>query len=266
MLTRDDYTVTDAEEVLGHVADLGIEHLGFKDAGADPATLRRLQRRITALGATSYLEVVSTSREQALKSVRTAVDLGVDVLMGGTWVAESLNLLSGTSVDYLPFVGSPVGHPTRLAGTPEQVAEDCRRAEAAGCAGVDLLAYRATEASPLDLVRAARAATKGRLVVAGSITTAEQVTNLATAGVNAFTVGTAAFAGTIDPRAGTLRSQLRTVLSMMPGPTPDRPGPREIAFDHATSRADEGRIVDTTMSKLECQKGHSPRMSTDQNN
>jgi hypothetical protein len=38
-----------------------------------------------------------------------------------------------------------------------------------GCAGIDLLAYRATDAEPLDLVRAARAATSGRLVVAGSI-------------------------------------------------------------------------------------------------
>ena len=30
-----------------------------------------------------------------------------------------------------------------------------------GCAGIDLLAYRAFEADPLDLVRAARAATEG---------------------------------------------------------------------------------------------------------
>ncbi len=38
---------------------------------------------------------------------------------------------------------------------PDRIADDCRRAEAAGCAGVDLLAYRATDANPLDLVRAA---------------------------------------------------------------------------------------------------------------
>ncbi|KAB1141036.1 hypothetical protein F7R91_34020 [Streptomyces luteolifulvus] len=50
----------------------------------------------------------------------------------------------------------------------DRIAPDCHPAEAAGCAGVDLLAHRATEADPLDLVRAARAATTGRLVVAGS--------------------------------------------------------------------------------------------------
>ncbi|MXM65261.1 hypothetical protein GR925_17865 [Streptomyces sp. HUCO-GS316] len=47
----------------------------------------------------------------------------------------------------------------------DRFAADCHRAEAAGCAGVGLLAHRAIEADPLDMVRAA---ITGRLVVAGS--------------------------------------------------------------------------------------------------
>ncbi|WP_437024196.1 HisA/HisF-related TIM barrel protein [Streptomyces sp. enrichment culture] len=94
------------------------------------------------------------------------------------------------------------------------MADDCRRAEAAGCAGVDLLAYRATDADPLDLVRAARAATTGRLVVAGSITSTDRIQALASAGADAFTIGSAAFGGPLQPHAGTLRSQLAPVVGL----------------------------------------------------
>ncbi|MFG3188739.1 hypothetical protein [Streptomyces omiyaensis] len=215
MLTRDDRTVTDCLDVLDAIAGLGITHIGFKDVGVDRATLARLHARIREGGATTYLEVVSTDRDAALASVRTAADLGVDRLMGGTWIDETLALLDGTSVDYLPFAGEPVGHPTRLAGGPERIAEDCRRAEEAGCAGVDLLAYRATDADPLDLVRAARAATRGRLVVAGSITGSDQIRSLASAGADAFTIGSAAFDGSLRPHAGTLRSQLASVTDLL---------------------------------------------------
>ncbi|SOD65390.1 1-(5-phosphoribosyl)-5-[(5-phosphoribosylamino)methylideneamino] imidazole-4-carboxamide isomerase [Streptomyces sp. 1222.2] len=212
MLTRDDRTVTDCLDVLDTVKDLGITHIGFKDVGVDRDTLTQLHTRLRDSGATTYLEVVSTNREQALNSVRTAVDLGVDWLMGGTWTKETLGLLNGTRIAYLPFAGQPIGHPTRLAGDPERIAADCRRAETEGCAGVDLLAYRATDAEPLDLVRAARAATTGRLVVAGSITGDDQIRAIAAAGADAFTIGSAAFDGSLQPHAGTIRSQLAPVL------------------------------------------------------
>ncbi len=212
MLTRDDRTVTDCLEVLDAVEDLGITHIGFKDVGVDRDTLVRLHDALRIRGATTYLEVVSTDREQALASVRTAAELGVDWLMGGTWIEETLGLLHGTPIGYLPFAGRPLGHPTRLAGGPGRIADDCRRAEAAGCSGVDLLAYRAIDADPLDLVRAARAATSGRLVVAGSISGTDQIRDLAVAGADAFTIGSAAFDGSLRPDAGTIASQLAPVV------------------------------------------------------
>ncbi|MEU9998708.1 hypothetical protein [Streptomyces sp. NPDC050848] len=238
MLTRDDRTVTDCLDVLDTVRDLGVAHLGFKDVGVEPATLDRLHRQIKDMGATSYLEVVSTTRDEALTSVRRAIDLGVDRLMGGTWIDETQALLAGTSVEYLPFVGEPLGHPTRLSGGPDRIADDCRRAEAAGCAGVDLLAYRATEADPLDLVRAARAATTGRLVVAGSITAA-RIRAVAAAGADAFTIGSAAFDGSLRPHAGTLAAQLGAAVEAVaslptnaPAPSPGRLGDGQSPAPH----------------------------------
>ena len=212
MLTRSDQTVPDCLEVLDEILPLGLTHIGFKDVGVPPDVLAELARRIKAAGATSYMEVVSTSREACLQSARVARDIAIDRLLGGTQVEEVLAILAGSRTAYLPFPGRPFDHPTKLGGSAEQVEADCRRFAELGCAGVDLLAYRATEADPLALVRAARRGMPGILLVAGSVQTAAQIRALADAGADAFTIGSAAFDGSFAPRLGSLRSQLRAVL------------------------------------------------------
>ena len=212
MFTRADQTVEDCLNVFDTVAKAGVKHMGFKDIGVDFEVLVELNRRIKEAGATSYLEVVSSTKEACLNSARAARDIGVDVVMGGTEAKEILEILAGSGISYLPFPGRPVGHPTALGGKACDVEADCRRFESMGCAGVDLLAYRATEDDPLELVRAARRATKGTLVVAGSIDTPDRIRALAEAGANAFTVGSAAFDGSFSPRKGSLASQLGDIL------------------------------------------------------
>jgi hypothetical protein len=211
MLTRSDQTVGDCLEVLDEIAPLGLRHVGFKDVGVPPETLAELARRIRARGATSYMEVVSTSAEACLRSARVAREIGVDRLLGGTQVDEVLAILAGSAVAYHPFPGRPFDHPTKLGGSAADVEADCRRFAARGCAGVDLLAYRATEAAPLELVRAARRGTPGYLLVAGSVHSAAQIQALREAGADAFTIGSAAFDGSFSPLVGSLRSQLRAI-------------------------------------------------------
>jgi hypothetical protein len=213
MLTRDDQTVEDCLEVYDAIRPLGITHVGCKDVGVDASVLGELFRRIRADGATGYLEVVSTSHDATLRSAKVARDLGVDRLLGGTAVDDILPILAGSPTRYYPFPGKPIGHPTKLGGSPADVAADCRRFEAKGCAGVDLLAYRATEADPIELVKAARAALKGTLIVAGSVTDPTRIQALAAAGADAFTIGSAAFDGSFSPRQGLLTSQLRAILA-----------------------------------------------------
>lgn len=213
MLTRSDQTVSDCLDVLDDIRAVGLTHIGFKDVGVSPEVLAELTRRIRQLGATSYMEVVSTSPEACLRSARVGREIGVDRLLGGTLVEEVLAILAGSATQYLPFPGRPFDHPTKLAGTPQGVEEDTRRFRALGCAGVDLLAYRATEADPLELVRAAkRGVDGGVLLVAGSVARPEQIRALAAAGADAFTIGSAAFDGSFSPHCGSLRSQLRAVL------------------------------------------------------
>ena len=86
---------------------------------------------------------------------------------------------------------------------------------AKGCAGVDILAYRATDAEPLDLVAACRRGLLkfGAVVVAGSVNSPERVAAVSAAGADAFTIGTAAIDGSYAPGAGPLVAQLGAVLS-----------------------------------------------------
>jgi hypothetical protein len=213
MLTRSDQTVSDCLDVLDDIRAVGLTHIGFKDVGVPPEVLAELTRRIRQLGATSYMEVVSTSPEACLRSARVGREIGIDRLLGGTQVEEVLAILAGSATQYLPFPGRPFDHPTKLAGTPQGVEEDCRRFRALGCAGVDLLAYRATDADPLELVRAARRGLDGgTLLVAGSVARPAQIRALAEAGADAFTIGSAVFDGSYAPHVGSLRSQLTAVL------------------------------------------------------
>lgn len=213
MLTRQDRTVEDCLEVLELVLPLGVRHIGFKDVGVERPVLRRLNEAIRAAGVTSYMEVVSTTRDACLDSVRVAAEIGVDRLLGGTLVDETLAILAGGPVAYFPFVGRPEGHPTRLGGTAARIADDCGRASDLGCAGVDLLAYRAFEAEPGEILRAARSATRGELIVAGSIDSPARVRAVREAGADAFTVGTAVFDGAFSSGKADVASQISNILA-----------------------------------------------------
>jgi hypothetical protein len=216
MLTHGDKTVENCLDVLDEVLPLGLGHIGFKDIGVPGEVLRELNRRIRAAGVTSYMEVVSETPEACLRSAHVAVELGVERLLGGTDMAAITPVLEGSDIAYYPFPGFPVEHPTKLRGKPEDIAAHCRDFMAKGAAGVDLLAYRATDADPIDLVKAARAALDpGELIVAGSIDSAEQLTALRDAGVDGFTIGTAVFDGSFQAGRDGLAPQIRAVLDCL---------------------------------------------------
>ena len=215
MLTRSDRTIEDCLDLLELIKPVGLKHIGFKDIGVEPATLKALTGAIHAAGATSYMEVVSTTPEACLNSARIARDLGVQRLLGGTQVDDILQILAGSVTEYYPFPGKPVGHPTKLGGTSAGVEADCRAFTEKGCAGCDILAYRAIEADPIELVRAARRGLGAdkHLIVAGAVTSAERIKAIAAAGADAFTIGTAVFDGSYSPTKGSILSQLRDVLA-----------------------------------------------------
>ncbi len=214
MLTRNDATVENALDLIEIARSLGLPHIGFKDIGAEASMLQSVTSAIRAAGASPWMEVVATTREAELRSIALGRDLGVEMLMGGVHVEDGLRILAGSATRYLPFAGAPTGHPTRLGGSAPEVEAQCRAFSAKGCAGVDILAYRATEAEPLDLIAACRRGFDGNgvVVVAGSVNSAERVAAIRAAGADAFTIGTAAIDGAYAPGAGPLTAQLKAVL------------------------------------------------------
>jgi hypothetical protein len=210
MLTKDDRTVSNAAAVYEEVRDTKVSYVGFKDIGLPLDEMKALAAQIRADGRHMMLEVVSTSREAELRSIRAAIEIGVDYLLGGRQVADALPLLAGTAIRYLPFCGNTVGHPTRLEGTIDEIVADASRlAKLPGIHGLDLLGYRfAGDAE--ELIRRVVQAVHRPVIAAGSIDRAERVRAVCDAGAWGFTVGTALFEGKFA--TGFFKRQIRSLV------------------------------------------------------
>ena len=217
MLTQADKTVKNCLDVFDSIQDIGLKHVGFKDVGVDLETLFELTKKIKKAGAISYVEVVSTTPESVKASIASAAALGVDRVLGGQDIAFASTVLARERGGYFPFPGRPVGHPTQLGGLPEDIERDASAAREAGCPGVDLLAYRATEADPVSLIRSARRGLgkDGYLIVAGSIDSKDRIEEAYDAGADAFTIGSAIFDGSFAPGIMSVRGQCEAVLRML---------------------------------------------------
>ena len=201
-----------------------------RDLGIDRATLAALNRRIKQSGARSCPGGGGrpTRRRCCAPPARRGRS-GSTCCWAGPSPRACCAILQGSGIGYYPFPGRPFDHPTRLGGTADLVERQCRALLQRGCAGVDLLAYRATEAEPLDLVRAARrgldarrsegggsrmkAARRGRLVVAGSIDSPARIQALAAAGPMPSPSARPPSRAAFSPRKGLLRSQLAEILA-----------------------------------------------------
>ncbi|BCH32978.1 hypothetical protein MesoLjLc_49080 [Mesorhizobium sp. L-8-10] len=212
MLTRNDRTVEDASKQLQTALRLGVRHIGFKDIGLPIDQLKSLNQAIKAGGATSYLEVVSLDRESEIVSAKAAVEIGVDILLGGTRVDDVLPIVTGSSLQYFPFPGRISGHPSVLEGTIGEIVESAKALTARdGVHGLDLLAYRSREDVP-TLIRQACAAVSKPVYVAGSIDTPERIAVVKDAGAAGFTIGTAALDGKYPAPEKDVSSQLAAIL------------------------------------------------------
>jgi hypothetical protein len=215
MLTRNDETLADAREVYASVAAAGVRHFGCKDVGLPRKELEALLSDIENSGHTSYLEVVSESDEATLASARAAAEIQPDYLIGGTLIEPVQEIIAGTGIKFVPYVGRVVGHPCLLRGSIQEIADDARRAEALGLDGVNLLAYR-YDGDVEALVDAVVSNTSLPVIAAGSVDSVERIRALARHGVWAFTIGTAALDGVLLPEEP-LQAQLELALEAAAG-------------------------------------------------
>lgn len=214
MLTHNDQTVEDAPEVLASLTDTGLRYVGFKDVGASLERRKQLVAAAHDAGMEVMLEVVSTSVDDELASLRAAGEVGFDWVLGGTHGAEGATILAGSGIRYCPFPGTIIGHPSELAGSIEDIAEDAKRlTHIDGVHGVDLLTYRHATADPAALTRAVVDASAGPVIAAGSVVTDEQIRLLAAAGAWGFTIGGAIFERRL-PGGDSVAGQVSAVLEI----------------------------------------------------
>jgi hypothetical protein len=217
MLTHHDRTVDEPLGVYLSIRDCGLRYVGFKDIGATPAELRGVCDRAHADGLEVMLEVVSTTREEELRSIAAAAEIGVDWVLGGTHPRDGLEVLAGSKARYCPFPGTIVGHPSVLHGEIAEIAESARAITALdGVYGLDLLAYRHPTADVAELTRAVVQASAGPVIAAGSVASVEQIATLDAAGAWGFTIGGAIFEGRL-PGGPAIDGQIRAVLAAASG-------------------------------------------------
>ena len=126
MLTRNDRTVADARSNSKPRSASASGTSASRISACRSMQLKSLNAAIKAGGASSYLEVVSLDRDSEIVSAKAAVDIGVDVLLGGTRVDDVLPILRGTGIRYFPFAGRISGHPSVLEGTIEEIVQSAK--------------------------------------------------------------------------------------------------------------------------------------------
>src|ERR1700691_1154547 len=192
MATRRDRTTPDARARIDAALALGVRNIGFNDVGLPYAERKEWAGAICSGGARFFFEVVSLDRESELRSAGAAAYFGVDWLLGGVRAAEVAPIAKAAGLNYAPFPGAIVGHPSALVGSVESIVASAERlCKIDRVTGLDLLAYRHA-GDPQSLMRAVVAAVDKPVIVAGSITDPARIGVVRASGAAGFTIGSAA--------------------------------------------------------------------------
>jgi hypothetical protein len=191
METYNDMTRADAISVYKEIRDSNVKYIGFKDIGLPMKQLKELHAMMKKDGRTTFLEVVSASEKETLQSTKVALELGVDYLIGGTYIDSTLPLIKNTKIKYFPYVGKIVDHPCKLRGSIEEIVNDTKKVKEKGIPGINLLGYR-YNGDVEQLIEKVNAVGLP-IIVAGSIDSYERVSKMKDMNIWAFTIGGAIF-------------------------------------------------------------------------
>lgn len=211
MLTNNDITVENANEIFENCKDLEVECWGFKDIGLPVVEMQKLVKNMKAANKKTFLEVVSIGEKEGMKGAKLAVECGFDYLMGTVFYEKIADYLIDKHPKYYPFCGKIYGHPSVLDGTVDEIISHAKYILENGAEGIDLLAYRYKEDADKRLISDFLAQIKAPVILAGSINNwarLERVLNYKPWG---FTIGSAfldrKFVTNMD-----LKTQINSVL------------------------------------------------------
>jgi len=209
METYNDMTRSDAIKVYKEIRNTKLKFIGFKDIGLPLEKLKELHSMMKDDGRTTFLEVVSASEKETIRSTKVAIELGVDYLIGGTYIESTLPLIKNTEIKYFPYVGKIIDHPCKLRGSIQEMVDDTKKVKEKGIPGINLLAYRYN--GDIDKLMEKVSAVALPMIVAGSIDSYERVNKMKELGVWAFTIGGAIFDKKFVSN-GSLKDNINAVL------------------------------------------------------
>jgi uncharacterized protein related to proFAR isomerase len=209
METYNDMTRSDAINVYKEIRDTKIKFIGFKDIGLPIGQLKELHSMMKKDRRTTFLEVVSASEKETIQSTKVALELGVDYLIGGTYVDSTLPLIKNKNIKYFPYVGKIVDHPCKLRGSIEEMVQDTKKVKEKAIPGINLLAYRYNGDAEKLIEKVSSVGLP--MIVAGSIDSYERVRKMKEMGIWAFTIGGAIFDKKFVSN-GSLKDNINAVL------------------------------------------------------
>lgn len=192
MLTHNDLTVENAEEIFDQCKDSDATIWGFKEMPLTVERMKSLFAKMKSYGKTTCLEVVAYTEEEGMKGARTAAECGCDILMGTKFSHTIADFCQRHNIRYMPFIGTISGRPSILSGTAEEMIEEANEAIKGGACGIDLLGYRYT-GDALSLNQRITAALSAPVCIAGSIDSYDRLDEIILTKPSSFTIGSAFF-------------------------------------------------------------------------
>lgn len=192
MLTYNDVTVENAEEIFDACRNTKAKFWGFKEKGLSIESMKILFSKMKAAGKTTALEVVVYDEEGGLEGAKKALECGCDILMGTTYFDSINDFCKKNNLKYMPFAGEIVGRPSVLKGEIKDIIAEAQEYLKKGVYGIDLLGYRYVGDAVLlnkEFVREIDAP----VCLAGSVDSFNRLDEVLDASPYSFTIGSAFF-------------------------------------------------------------------------
>ena len=192
MLTYDDFTVKNAYDIFDKCKDSKAEYWGFKEEPLPLEEMKRIFSYMKQCGKTTLLEVVAYTEEECLNGAKTALECGVDFLVGTIFYDSVNDFCKQHKLKYMPFVGKIKDRPSVLEGDIDCMINEAKEYISKGAYGIDLLGYRYTGNS-VELNDRFVAEVNAPVCLAGSVNSYERLDEVIKTSPWSFTIGSAFF-------------------------------------------------------------------------
>ena len=192
MLTHNDKTVLNAYDIFEKCKDSRAKFWGFKEEPLALEDMKKLYNYMKSLGKTTFLEVIAYDEQNGLKGAQTALECGVDILMGTVFYDSINNFCKKNNLKYMPFIGQVSKRPSILEGDINDMIQEANTYINKGAYGIDLLGYRYTK-DPVELNEKIVKNINAPVCIAGSINNYQKLDEIKKVNPWAYTIGGAFF-------------------------------------------------------------------------